>query len=123
MKAARRHGLMFGLSVPDPPEPDVLVADGELVPFGDLSFRVVHTPGHTPGSVTFIIENMAFVGDLIFQGSIGRTDFPGGSHEDLLESVRTRIFTLDDAMVLLPGHGPATTVGDEKRYNPFFTGG
>jgi hydroxyacylglutathione hydrolase len=123
MKAARRHGLMFGLTVPDPPEPDVLVADGELVPFGNLSFRVVHTPGHTPGCVTYIIENMAFVGDLIFQGSIGRTDFPGGDHEALLESVRKSIFVLDDATVLLPGHGPATTVGNEKRYNPFFTGG
>ena len=123
MKTARRQGLMFGLSVPDPPDPDVLVGEGDLVGFAGHSFRVVHTPGHTPGCVSYIAGGMAFVGDLIFAGSIGRTDLPGGSHERLLSSVREKIFTLPDETVLFPGHGPATTVGTEKRSNPFFTGG
>jgi len=123
MLGARRQGMLFGLSVQNPPKPDHLVADGDTVSFGGVDFRVAHTPGHTPGCVCYIAGGMAFVGDLIFAGSIGRTDLPGGSYETLIDSVRTRIFTLSDDTVLFPGHGPATTVGEEKRTNPFFTGG
>ena len=123
MLGARRQGMLFGLSVQNPPKPDYEVADGDTVPFGGLAFRVAHTPGHTPGCVCYIAGGMAFVGDLIFAGSIGRTDLPGGSYETLIDSVRTKIFTLSDDTVLFPGHGPATTVGEEKRTNPFFTGG
>jgi len=83
---------------------------------------VLHTPGHSPGHVTFVAGGMAFVGDLIFAGSIGRTDLPGGSHAALLRAVREKIFTLPAETILLPGHGPATTVEEEKRSNPFFTG-
>ena len=120
MTGASRQGMLFGLSVHDPPPPDVLVQEGDSVPFQDRAFRVAHTPGHTPGCVSYILGDTAFVGDLIFAGSIGRTDLPGGDHEQLLESVRTKIFTLPDETVLFPGHGPATTVGREKRTNPFF---
>lgn len=123
MLGAKRQGMLFGLWVPSPPKPDVLVAEGDTVPFAGAEFRVAHTPGHTPGCVTYMVGRMAFVGDLIFAGSIGRTDLPGGSYETLLESVRRKIFVLPDDTVLLPGHGPATTVGEEKRSNPFFTGG
>ncbi len=123
MKAARRQGLMFGLWVTDPPPPDVFVADGDAVPFGDGELRVAHTPGHTPGCVSYIINKMAFVGDLIFAGSIGRTDLPGGDYDALIAAVKEKIFVLPDDTVLFPGHGPATTVGEEKRSNPFFTGG
>jgi hydroxyacylglutathione hydrolase len=123
MLGAPRQGAMFGLDVPKPPAPDVLVKDGDIVQFADQGFHVLHTPGHTPGHVTFVAGGLAFVGDLIFAGSIGRTDLPGGSHEELLRSVRSRIFTLPDETILFPGHGPATTVGEEKRTNPFFTGG
>lgn len=123
MLGARSQGLLFGLMVPDPPKPDVLVAEGDTVPFGETEFRVAHTPGHTPGCVSYIGDRIAFVGDLIFAGSIGRTDLPGGSYETLLESVRRKIFVLPDDTVLFPGHGPATTVGEERRSNPFFTGG
>ena len=123
MNTAGRQGLMFGLSVADPPPPDVLVKDGDTVAFEDRSFLVAHTPGHTPGCVTYLLETMAFVGDLIFAGSIGRTDLPGGDHDALLRAVREKIFVLPDDTVLFPGHGPATTVGREKRSNPFFTGG
>jgi glyoxylase-like metal-dependent hydrolase (beta-lactamase superfamily II) len=117
------QGLMFGLRIKNPPPPDVLVREGDEIAFGEGAFRVAHTPGHTPGCVSFITEGMAFVGDLIFAGSIGRTDLPGGDYETLIRSVEEKIFPLPDGTVLFPGHGPATTVGDEKRSNPFFTGG
>ncbi len=122
MRTAGRQGAMFGLNVPTPPPPDVLVREGDIVSLGDVPFRVLHTPGHTPGHVTYLSGDLAFVGDLIFEGSIGRTDLPGGSHEQLLRAVREKIFTLPGETILFPGHGPATTVGDEKRGNPFFTG-
>lgn len=122
MMTAGRQGAMFGLCVPDPPRPDVLVREGDSVSLGAVSFRVLHTPGHTPGHVTYLSGSLAFVGDLIFAGSIGRTDLPGGSLDDLLRAVREKIFTLPEETVLFPGHGPATTVGEEMRGNPFFTG-
>jgi glyoxylase-like metal-dependent hydrolase (beta-lactamase superfamily II) len=122
MATARRQGLIFGLSVPDPPQPDVIVGEGDAVTFEDRKFLVTHTPGHTPGCVSYLLGKMAFVGDLIFAGSIGRTDLPGGDHDALLRAVREKIFVLPDDTVLFPGHGPATTVGEEKRSNPFFTG-
>lgn len=122
MMTAGRQGAMFGLNVPAPPPPDVLVREGDSVSLGDVSFRVLHTPGHTPGHVTYLSGDLAFVGDLIFAGSIGRTDLPGGSLDDLLRAVREKIFTLPDETVLFPGHGPATTVREERRGNPFFTG-
>lgn len=123
MLGARRQGMLFGLSIQDPTKPDHLVVDGDTVPFGGREFRVAHTPGHTAGCVCYITGGMAFVGDLIFAGSIGRTDLPGGSYDTLIESVRKQIFTLPEDTVLFPGHGPATTVGEEMRTNPFFTGG
>jgi hydroxyacylglutathione hydrolase len=120
MAGASRQGMLFGLSIPDPPPPDVLVEEGNTVGFEDQEFLVAHTPGHTPGCVSYLVGKMAFVGDLIFAGSIGRTDLPGGNHGQLIESVRKKIFPLPDDTVLFPGHGPATTVGEEKRSNPFF---
>ena len=122
MRTAGRQGGMFGLHVEDPPAPDVLLREGDRVTLGDQRFQVLHTPGHTPGHVTFLSGEMAFVGDLIFAGSIGRTDLPGGSFDDLIRAVREKIFVLPDRTVLFPGHGPATTVGEERRSNPFFTG-
>jgi len=120
MIGASRQGMLFGLSVQDPPPPDVLVEEGDVVVFEEQEFLVAHTPGHTPGCVSYIVGKMAFVGDLIFAGSIGRTDLPGGDHRQLIESVRKKIFPLPDDTVLFPGHGPTTTVGEEKRSNPFF---
>jgi len=125
MKSAKRQGLLFGLRIPDTPPPDVLVGEGDRVTFAALEFLVSHTPGHTPGCVSYILETekMAFIGDLIFAGSIGRTDLPGGDYDTLIRAVREKIFVLPDDTTLFPGHGPATTVGEEKRSNPFFTGG
>lgn len=99
---------------------DVLpIADEEILRFGELSLTVRHTPGHTPGSCVFLAGDVVFSGDLIFQGSIGRTDFPKGSFEQLMESLRRAILPLDDAVTILSGHGPQTTVGTERRTNPF----
>jgi len=101
---------------------DVMLAEGDEVTFGDQRLKVVHTPGHTPGGISLILQSepIVYVGDTLFAGSIGRTDFPGGSFDDLIASVRTKIFPLGDHYVVMPGHGPATTVGEERMYNPFF---
>lgn len=101
--------------------PDRWLADGETVTVGELSFSVVHCPGHTPGHVVFYNEDvkLALVGDVLFQGSIGRTDFPRGDHAALLSSIKDKLFALGDEVTVLPGHGPVTTIGDERRTNPF----
>jgi len=114
-------------------EPDDVrpLADGEVIPLAGLDFRIGHAPGHTPGSVTFrrVAENTGaaddldalFSGDLLFAGSIGRTDLAGGDHAAILRSL-ARTLTLPDETVVLPGHGPVTTIGDERQTNPFLTG-
>jgi len=101
---------------------DHWLREGDRLQIGSLQLEVLETPGHTPGHVSFYLAaaNVIFVGDTLFAGSIGRTDFPGGSYEELIHSVKTKIFPLDEATVVLPGHGPETTVGEEKRSNPFF---
>jgi len=101
------------------PPADVLLNDGDEVRFGNQSLRVVHTPGHSQGSISLVGDGVVFSGDALFQGSIGRTDFPGGDHRQLVDSIRRHILTLPDDAVVYSGHGPATTVGDERRYNPF----
>jgi hydroxyacylglutathione hydrolase len=107
----------------DSPPPDRLLEDGDVITFGDISLKVLHTPGHSAGGISLATDGMVFVGDALFAGSIGRTDFPGGDYEGLIEGVRNKIFTLGDDVVVFPGHGPQTTVGQEKQYNPFFASG
>lgn len=101
---------------------DEWLEEGEELTFGNIRLKVIETPGHTPGHVSFHMTDahILFVGDTLFAGSIGRTDFPGGSYTQLIQSVREKIFTLGDATRVLPGHGPETTVGREQRTNPFF---
>jgi hydroxyacylglutathione hydrolase len=103
----------------DPPSDIRHLADGDRFDFDGLGISTRHTPGHTPGHCVFITDGIVFSGDLIFQGSIGRTDFPGGSLEDLMESIRRVILPMDDDVAILSGHGPETTVGLERRTNPF----
>jgi len=97
--------------------PTDLLNDGDVIALGSSTIKVLHTPGHSQGGLCFVTEIGVFCGDLIFAGSVGRTDFPGGSHEQLLLSINTRILTLDDSTKLFPGHGPVTTVGEERRGN------
>jgi len=111
---------------PAPPaRPDRTLAEGDEVACGELTFKVLHTPGHTPGGICLYSEEqgVVFTGDTLFQAGIGRTDFPGGSYETLLQSIREKLFTLPDDTQVLPGHGPASTIGDERAGNPFVRGG
>jgi glyoxylase-like metal-dependent hydrolase (beta-lactamase superfamily II) len=101
------------------PEHICYLGDDDVLTFGGLQLTVKHTPGHTPGHCVFITDGIVFSGDLIFAGSVGRTDFPRGSTEDLMDSIRRVILPLDDQITILSGHGPETTVGDERRSNPF----
>ncbi|MBN1255183.1 MAG: MBL fold metallo-hydrolase [Deltaproteobacteria bacterium] len=107
----------------DSPPPDRLLEDGDIITVGDISLKVLHTPGHSSGGISLATDGVVFVGDALFAGSIGRTDFPGGDYDGLIEGVRKKIFTLGDDVVVYPGHGPQTTVGQEKQYNPFFASG
>jgi len=120
LKGMRAQGLFFGVNVEPAPDPDGFFADGEIIEVGTLKIKVLRTPGHSRGSVSFAVEGVVFTGDLLFAGSIGRTDLAGGDYDVLLHSVENRIFTLPDETVVYPGHGPSTTVGIEKRTNPFF---
>jgi glyoxylase-like metal-dependent hydrolase (beta-lactamase superfamily II) len=111
--------MAFGLRVEDSPPADRTVADGETITFGDITLTVIHTPGHSPGGIALFTDKVAFVGDSLFYGSIGRTDFPGGEYNTLISSIKNRLFPLGDDVVIYTGHGPATTIGQERRINPF----
>lgn len=113
------QGQTFGLPPAEAPDEIHPLSDGQNLPLGEETLTVIHTPGHSPGSVTFHWRDLLWVGDLLFAGSVGRTDLPGGSFEALSHSVRDRLFPLGDRLRVLPGHGPETTLGDERRTNPF----
>jgi glyoxylase-like metal-dependent hydrolase (beta-lactamase superfamily II) len=100
--------------------PDGHLYDGQKIYLGNYIISVIHTPGHSPGGVSFHSPGAIFTGDTLFAGSIGRTDFPGGDHDKLVEGVLTKIFPLGDDLRVYPGHGPATTIGRERLTNPFF---
>jgi glyoxylase-like metal-dependent hydrolase (beta-lactamase superfamily II) len=106
-------------------EPDRWLHDGDTVTVGDLTLKVIHCPGHTPGHVVFVHEpsRLAVVGDVLFQGSIGRTDFPQGNHQDLIDSITQKLWPLGDDITFIPGHGPTSTFGHERRTNPFVADG
>lgn len=118
---AHTQAALYGLPFEDPPAPDQELADGDLLRVGALSFEVMHVPGHAPGHVMIHGHGVAFVGDCLFAGSVGRTDLPGSNGGHLSRSLE-RITALDPATVLYPGHGPATTVGEELQSNPFLNG-
>ncbi|HEY9722377.1 MAG TPA: MBL fold metallo-hydrolase, partial [Oscillatoriaceae cyanobacterium] len=111
---------LFGLPPLDRPEVDHILEGTERLPFGSGEIEALPTPGHSPGGTSYRVGDHVFVGDTIFAGGVGRTDLWGGSWPTLKESIEARLFTLPDHVTLYPGHGPATTVGDEKRSNPFF---
>lgn len=104
--------------------PDRWLADGDTVSVAGHTFEVMHCPGHSPGSVVLVNrpQRFALMGDVLFQGSIGRTDLPMGSHEALMNSIRTKVMTLDDDFAFICGHGPTSTIGQERRTNPFIVG-
>lgn len=114
--------LVPGLSYPKPPPPDRLLKDGDSLDIGALHFEVLHTPGHTPGGICLVGEGVVFSGDTLFNYSIGRADLPGGNYSQLLSSIRTKLLVLPDNTVVYPGHGPDTTIGVERKGNPFLSG-
>ena len=122
MRQAAQQALTFGFQVPTPPPPDRLLAEGDDVVVGDIRMHVLHTPGHTPGGICLYGDGFAFVGDTLFAGSIGRTDLVGGSIEVLLASIRSKLLSLPDETAVYPGHGPPTTIGEERVSNPFLSG-
>jgi len=101
------------------PQPDRLLKDGDHIDVGDLHFEVLHTPGHSPGGICLSGHGVVFSGDTLFNFGIGRTDFAGGSYERLMKSICEKLMVLPDETIVYPGHGPSTTIGDERRGNPF----
>jgi glyoxylase-like metal-dependent hydrolase (beta-lactamase superfamily II) len=119
LQNARNHAGIYGLNVVPSPDPDRLLEQGDTLEVGDHSFEVFHVPGHSPGGICLLSDGHIFVGDVLFAGSIGRTDLPGGDFDLLVKSVRERLLSLPDQTVVHPGHGPDTTIGRERRHNPF----
>lgn len=119
-----QQSRMFGFPGVKGFVPDRWLKDGDTVRFGEIELDVLHCPGHTPGHVVFhhVAGKLAQVGDVLFQGSIGRTDFPRGDHDALIRSIKERLFPLGDDVSFIPGHGPMSTFGEERRYNPFLSG-
>ncbi len=120
LTAPMRMLTSLGLSpIKSPPQPDRLLKDGDSIEIGDLHFEVLHTPGHSSGGISLLGHGVVFSGDTLFNFGIGRTDFPGCSHERLMKSIREKLMVLPDETIVYPGHGPLTTIGDERRGNPF----
>lgn len=102
------------------PRADRLLADGDIIEIcPDIKFKVIHTPGHSPGGICLLYNGFLFTGDTLFAGSVGRSDLMGGSHNNLISSIKSRLMILDESVKVFPGHGPSSTIGNEKQYNPF----
>jgi len=119
---ARIMGTFMSGSADSLPKPDMPLKDDDTIEVGDLSFTVLHTPGHSPGGISLYGHGVVFVGDTLFNFSIGRTDFPGCSHQQLIDSINSKLLTLPDDTIVYPGHGPQTTILAERQYNPFLIG-
>jgi len=119
LEAMPQQGMMFGVSAEPSPPPDRFVAEGDTIEVGGVPLKVLHTPGHAPGHVVLVGDGFVIGGDVLFQGSIGRTDLPGGNHAQLIDSIMTKLMPLPDDTVVYCGHGPATTIGAERATNPF----
>ena len=119
LRSASNQARMFGMDAAPSPNADRFIKQGDVITVGSLSLKVLHPPGHSPGGISLAGDGMVFTGDTLFQGSIGRTDLPGGDLATLLASVKANIMGLPDDTSVYPGHGPDSTVGEEKRENPF----
>ena len=122
LQRAQLHAQLYGLQAEPSPLPDRLLHDGEQIACGSLSFRVIHLPGHSPGGIALLCGAHLFAGDVLFAGSIGRTDLPGGDHRTLVEGIRNRLWCLPGETIVHPGHGPDTTIAREMRSNPYVAG-
>jgi hydroxyacylglutathione hydrolase len=122
LEVIEQQGMMFGVPFPPSPAPDRLLEEGDTVTIGGIGLEVRHTPGHSPGHIVLVGDGFVIGGDVLFEGSIGRTDLPGGNHGQLIESIRTKLFTLPDDTVVYSGHGRPTTIGRERLSNPYVVG-
>ena len=116
---AEEHAAAYGLQVETSPSPTRELIDGEILLVGELSLQVIHTPGHSPGGICLYVNDCLLVGDTLFAGSIGRTDLPGGDHQLLISGIKEKLLLLPDETRVFPGHGPVSTIGEEKQHNPF----
>jgi len=121
MTSGPMHARMFGMSSTASPGADRYVKHGDVITVGEVSLKVLHTPGHSTGGISLLGQGMVFAGDSLFAGSIGRTDLPGGDLRTLLHSIKTNLMILPDDTKVFCGHGPATTIGDERNENPFLS--
>jgi len=119
MASASQHSQAFGMNTQSSPRADRYVKHGDIITAGEVSLKVLHTPGHSPGGISLFDQGMVFTGDSLFAGSIGRTDLPGGDLMTLIRSIKTNLMTLPDDTKVFCGHGPATTIGEERKENPF----
>jgi hydroxyacylglutathione hydrolase len=121
LQHAKSMGTSFGLFMDESPAPEVCLEEGKQIKFGNTSFDIIFTPGHSPGSVCFYNKEEKYIigGDVLFKNSIGRTDLPGGDLDTLLNSISQKLFILEEEIIVYPGHGPYTTIGYEKKHNPF----
>ena len=121
LHATPEYGHTFGFNIDKSPEPTTLLKDGDFVEFGNSKIEVLYVPGHSAGHIVFVAQKEKFIinGDVLFQGSIGRTDLPGGDYNTLINSIKTKLLTLDDDFTVYSGHGPSTSIGFERSHNPF----
>jgi hydroxyacylglutathione hydrolase len=119
MASASQHSQAFGMTTTASPRADRYVKHGDIITAGEVSLKILHTPGHSPGGISLLDQGMVFTGDALFAGSIGRTDLPGGDLMTLIRSIKTNLMTLPDDTKVFCGHGPATSIGEERRENPF----
>lgn len=122
LRALTQQGLMFGVQFPPSPDPNRFISEGDTITVDGLTLDVRFTPGHSLGHVVLVGDGFVIGGDVLFAGSIGRVDLPGGNGQQLLQSIKTKLLTLPDDTVVYCGHGPATTIGDERQSNPFLMG-
>jgi hydroxyacylglutathione hydrolase len=116
----KEHLKLYGMPDYEVPRIDAFVVDGQEINVGNITFKVIHTPGHSKGSVCYLVKGILFSGDTLFADSVGRTDLPGGSYEELEQSIKKKLFTLEDTTIVYPGHGRATTIEEERLHNPYF---
>ncbi len=121
LHATTEYGHLYGFTIDKSPEPNYFIKEDDKIKFGNTTLEVLFVPGHAPGHIVFVNHEQRFVinGDVLFRGSIGRTDLPGGDHNTLIHNIKTKMFALPDDFVVHSGHGPTTTIGYEKQYNPF----
>lgn len=119
LKELSRSAMMFGLSAENSPSADIRLNHGDEISFGEITLKVIHTPGHSKGGVCLYTKGYLFAGDTLFAGSIGRTDLNGGDYDTLISSIKEKLLVLEPDTVVYTGHGPETTIGNEKRMNPF----